>query len=90
MQPGSDAAAPMLLTGIELCGEHEHGIGVRDGFDFLERRSLVLCQDFLKVINRLSELLCRGQRLPRGLRCESQGHSWRWAGETTVNNLLVR
>ncbi len=68
----------MLLTGIEFRGEHEHGIGVRDGFDSLERRSLVLCQDSLEVIDRLSELLCRRLCPPRGLRCESQNHSRRW------------
>jgi hypothetical protein len=68
MQPGSDAAAPPLLTRVKLRGEHEHGIGVRDGFYFFERRPLVLCQNSLEIVNRIIELLCRQQWHPRRLR----------------------
>lgn len=61
MQPGSDAAAFSLLTGgaVKFRGEHEHGICVRNGFYLLERRPLILCQNFLEIINRLIELFCR-------------------------------
>jgi hypothetical protein len=64
MQPGTDAAPAPVLTPVKLRGEHEHGIGVGDGFYAFERRPLVLCQDSLEITNRLIELLCRRQWHP--------------------------
>lgn len=53
MEPGSKAAPAPMLTRVKLRGEHEYGIGVGDGFYVFERRSLVVCQDSLEIINRL-------------------------------------
>jgi len=57
MQSGSDAAAFAVLTGvIKFCREHKHSVRVRDGFCLLERRSLIVAQNLLEIINRLIEL----------------------------------